>query len=211
MKIFLITLLASIFYTNSFGQIQHDEQNRVYYQKVFVVEGEKESLREKANAWLVKKFDNTNRGIKMNTSDNLIGKGNFDGELRDGLGRLLPAKFNYTLEISFKEGRYRMTINQLTQKFTHPDLPPTEVQVVYPFDNPEKYVAYQKELIEATYSGLLAKSALKRLEKPNKVEKDMERQWKYYEVVEPQIKSHFKNLSESLYDYIKNDNNSDDW
>ena len=209
MKVLHLFLMIPMF---CLSQIKYDESSRqIFYQEVFEVEGTKEALREKANAWLVKTFDNTNRGVKMNTSDNLIAKGNFDGTMRDGLGRMIPAKFGYTLEVSFKEGRYRMTINQITQKFQHPDLPVTEVKVVYPITEHNEYVSFQKNLIETMYSGLNMKAALKRLDKPSKVQKDIDRQVKHYNVVEPQIISHFKDLSSSLYNYIKSDNSEEDW
>lgn len=196
----------------SYSQIQYDENHNIYYQDVFE-EGDisKESLKEKANAWLVKKFDNTNNGIKMNTSDNLIGKGRFDGVMRDGLGRNIPAEFGYTLEISFKDGRYRLTINQLTQKFTSSDFPQVDEPIYYPYEDAQEYITHQRKVYESTYSGATLKAALNRLENENKVSRDMEKQWKYYNVVEPQIISHFEDLSKSLSSYIKTDSSNDDW
>jgi hypothetical protein len=160
---------------------------------------------------MVENYRNTNEGIKYNEGESIIAKGNFDGEFRDGLGGRESGKFTYTLKIDFKEGRYRITMDSFNMVPDNPDYAAiANTGVLYPFEDQDKYIAYQRELIENVYSGMIAKSALKRLEKPQKVSKDMERQWKYFEVIEPQLIDHFNSTSKSLSNYLNN-LKDDDW
>ena len=209
MKKAIIILTSILFSASVFSQLKPDDDTYEFiYQEVFEVKLTKEQLKENTNAWMVKTFKNTNAGIKLNSEDNLIAKGRFEGVFRDGLGSKSKTEFNYIIEISFKEGRYRMTISNFTI------IPDDDAMTAlanwgmrYPTDDLSKYKVLQESDINR-FVGMGKKMMLKRLESTKKNVKDIERQKKYFNVIEPQIKKVCTLLSKSLNGYLKK---KDDW
>lgn len=210
---YTISLFTTILFSiSTFSQLKPDDETYEFlYQEVFEIELSKDNLKENANAWMVKTFKNTNAGIKLNSDDNLIAKGVFDGVFRDGMGMIQDAKFNYIIEVSFKENKYRLTINSFI-------ISPDDAAMAgiayygmrYPTDDIEKFKTLQTKYINEMMSGLEKKMLLKRLESPKKILKDIEKQKKYFDVIEPQIKERCTSLSKSLNDYLKK-KKKDDW
>lgn len=207
-KILVLTLLISTFVQS---QIMIDESTNIkYYQNVFEIENKKEIIKENANSWIVKNYRNTNEGIKMNSTDNLIAKGIFRGLYRDGLGSKSDCDVHYTLEISFKENKYRLTINDI---YLEPD---NEVHyylanygLIVPIDDDEKFRQVHAAFAE-NYAVIGKKMTVNLFNNPKKTKKNKERHLKYHEVIMPIVEKKFFEIADDLKKYMES-SKDDDW
>lgn len=192
-----------------FSALSQTEKKDFNFKKIYDIKMSKEQLKENTNAWMVKTFTNTNNGIKLTSGDNLIARGKFDGVFRDGLGGKRPCHFEYLIEVSFKENKYRLTLSQYT---IHPknnfSIMLANWSMLYHKSNPEDFIKQQKEFYtNSNYIG--SKTMLNRLNKPKKIAKDIKRHKKYFDVVHPQILAKQKLISESLFNYLEKKKESD--
>lgn len=185
------------------------EKNSFDFEKVYDIEMNKEKLKENANAWMVKTFTNTNSGIKLTSSDNLIARGRFEGVFRDGIGGKRPCVFKYIIEISFKENKYRLTLNEYT---IHPDndfaIMLANWSMLYHTNIQEDFIKQQREFYNNN-NFIGSQTMLNRLDNPKKVAKDIKRHKKYFDGVYPQILAHQISISESLFEYLEKKKKSD--
>lgn len=208
-KILLVIVLLT--YVGLNAQIKVDETSfKYYYQEIFEVEGSKEILKENANAWLVKNYKNTNQGIKMNSDNNLIGKGVFDGQFKDGIGGKKACEFHFTIEISFKENRYRLTINDIYPESEDAGLTYFPYfGSIAPIEDDETFRTIHAELIE-NYLGMGKKMNKKHMLNPKNTSKNRKRQTKAHDFISPQIKTKLLSISKELESYMKK-SQKDDW
>jgi hypothetical protein len=205
MKKSLIYLFIIIQYS-AFTQTEKKDFN---FEKVYEIQIDKDQLKENTNAWMVKTFTNTNNGIKLNSSDNLIARGQFDGVFRDGLGSERPCKFEYIIEISFKENKYRIIMSNYDIRASQDSMQSlASWSLLYNNGNKDTFISTQKEF----YNNIKIfgyKSLVKKLDDPKKVDKDIIRHKKYFDVVNTQIIANQKKISESLFEYLEKNNKSD--
>ena len=203
----MLIILPLTLTTSVASQIENEKN--FFYREVFQINMKKEKLKENINTWMVKTFTNTNNGIKLNSDDNLIARGTFRGYFRNGLGAKESCSFDYVIQISFKNGRYRLTMSDFA---INPDnntmVMLANWGMIRPCETLEDFIIIQKEFMSGY--GIYGKAYLKRLDKPKKVRKDMIRHKKYFDIIEPQIKEKQKKISNSLLNYLKERVN-DDW
>jgi hypothetical protein len=205
MKKSLIYLFIIIQYS-AFTQTEKKDFN---FEKVYEIEINKEELKENTNAWMVKTFTNTNNGIKLNSGDNLIARGQFDGVFRDGFGTERPCKFEYIIGISFKENKYRITMSDYDINANQDEMQwLASWSLLYNNANKNDFIKTQK-LFYNNVKIFGYKFMIRKLDKPKKVDKEMKRHKKYFDVIEPQILANQKKISESLFKYLEKNKKSD--
>lgn len=206
------TVVLLLLGTIAFAQVKVDSTSfRLYYQKIFEVEGTKEQLAEKGLTWLTKNFKNTNQGIKMNTDNKIVLDGVFDAVYRDGIGAKKNCKISYKAEVAFKDKKYRLTFENLEVKPNSMDSYTylSDWGLIAPIDDFETFAKVHADF-HNRYMGMGKKMTVKLMENPKKFEKNKARHKKYHDVMRPQIESYFKGLATSLFDYMEN-TDSDDW
>ncbi len=99
----------------SFSQMQTDENDNLYFEKVYEVGLSQEKIKSNVNEWVATSFNDANNVIKMNTSDKIIAKGIFNIEnVYKGFSSNL--EIHYDLITEFKENRYKILIENLIIK-----------------------------------------------------------------------------------------------
>jgi hypothetical protein len=201
--------LIYLFILIQFYSFSQTKKTSFDFKKVYDIEMAKEQLKENTNAWMVKTFTNTNNGIKLNSGDNLIARGRFAGVFRDGFGTKRPCKFEYIIEISFKENKYRVTMSDYDINANQDEMQSlASWSLLNNNGNKNDFIKTQKIF----YNNIKIfgyKSMIRKLDKPKKVDKEMKRHKKYFDVVEPQIIANQKKISESLFKYLEKDKKSD--
>lgn len=202
-------LLTYLFATVQLYTFSQTEKNSFDFEKIFDIEMSKEKLKENSNAWMVKTFTNTNNGIKLTSSDNLIARGRFEGVFRDGLGSKHPCYFEYIIEVSFKDNKYRIILSDYNIKSNKEEMQwIASWGMLYNNGNKIDFVDRQKIFFNNNripgYN-----SMIKKLDKPKKVNKEIKRHRKYFDIINFQIIEHQKKISESLYKYLEKKKKSD--
>lgn len=99
-----ITLLLIFIHSISFSQIQYHSDSSFFFQKIYEIELPKQEIREKVNEWIAISFKNSNNVIKLNTEDKIILK-----------GKLNNSDIDFDLITEFKDGRYKILLNNITK------------------------------------------------------------------------------------------------
>ena len=110
MKIFF-TLTLMFFYVMSFAQttLKTNDNGVVEYSQVIQVEAStQKDLYKKAKKWFVNTFKDAKEVIQTEDEDGIIGKGSFH---LDKTFTTPEGWVKFTLEVQFKEGRYKYTFN----------------------------------------------------------------------------------------------------
>lgn len=178
------------------------QNNPFTYEKVFEIEMTKSDLKENINAWMVKSFKNTNNGITLNSDDNLIARGIFDGYIKNGLGAKENSNFSYLIEVSVKDNKYRLTLTDYTVKTINPSMQFMGDYCMLPNpESQEEFVRIHTNFYEnSNFIG--SNSFVKRLQKPEKAEKEKIRHKKYFDFVHSQIILNQESIEKSLTEYL---------
>jgi len=99
------------------AQVVIDSINgKIYLDRVQKIELNKKELKEKTNRWVAKTYKNSNYVTRINNNDNILTKGSFNiGANFTAYGTTVYSerKVEYTLDLKFKEGRYKIEISDL--------------------------------------------------------------------------------------------------
>ena len=113
--IMILTLILTGFIGNA--QVVIDSINgKIYVDRVQEIELNKKELKEKTNRWAAKTYNNSNYVTRINNDDNILTKGAFDvGAEFNAYGTTIYSerKVEHTLDLKFKEGRYKIEIFDL--------------------------------------------------------------------------------------------------
>jgi hypothetical protein len=200
--------LIYLFILIQFYSFSQTKKTSFDFKKVYDIEMAKEQLKENTNAWMVKTFTNTNNGIKLNSGDNLIARGTFKGVFRDGLGSQRTCKFEYVIEISFRENKYRIVMSDYDINADEDNMQfIASWGMLYNNGNKNDFINIQK-LFYNDNRILGYKSLISKLDKPKKVDKQIKRHKKYFDIINPQIIAHQKSISESLFKYLESKKDS---
>lgn len=99
------------------SQVQVDSINEtIIIDQVNEVQGSAKELKDKAFEWIAKSYNNSNHVTKLNSDNKIITKGFFDvSGHKSTLDFASDAEnVSYLLELSFKDGRYRTEIKNVT-------------------------------------------------------------------------------------------------
>lgn len=205
MKRILLILLVPFL---SYSQAKIDDAtNVIYLKEVRQVEGSSEELKKKASEWIAKSYNNSNYVTRLDESDNIIVKGGFDvGADYTNYGVTIFSKrdIDYTLDLAFREGRYKIEINNLLLDGAVAG----DALAIYLMSK-EQYRSYLRIFYEE-YDGPGAKAGKKRVENDKKFAKDYEAIHNYGLKIVPQILQHLNSIDRRLLEYM-NSSEDDDW
>ncbi len=198
-------------FTSSLGnaQVVVDSTNaKIYIDRVQEIELNKKEIYSKANRWVAKTYNNSNYVTRINNEDNILTKGAFNvGADFTAFGATIYSerKAEYTLDLKFKEGRYKIEITDLMLNGTDASL----TLAVY-FMSFEEYRAFTLKTMEE-YDGMGKKAAIKRINDDEKFRKDYESQQNYGRKIIPQIVEKLEQIDLSLMNYLKKKDDKDEW
>jgi len=205
--IIILTFILTGFIGNA--QVMVDSINgKIYVDRVQEIELNQKELKEKTNRWVAKTYNNSNYVTRINNEDNILTKGAFDvGADFTAFGATVYSerKVEYTLDLKFKDGRYKIEISDLMFNGTDASLSLN----VY-FMSFEEYRTFSLKAMEE-YDGIGKKAALKRINNDEKFRKDYESQQNYGKKIIPQIVEKLEQIDLSLLTYLKNKDNKDEW
>jgi len=191
------------------SQVVVDSINgKIYLDYVHEITLNKKELREKVNRWVAKTYNNSNYVTRINNEDNILTKGAFDigaDFTAYGVTIYSERKVEYTLDLKFKDGRYKIEISDLMFDGTDASLS----LAVY-FMSFEESRAISLKVMEE-YDGIGKKAAIKRINNDKKFRKDYESQQNYGMKIIPQIVKKLEQIDLSLLNFLKNKDNKDDW
>ncbi|MBO6534492.1 MAG: DUF4468 domain-containing protein, partial [Muricauda sp.] len=193
--LFLICLLPIV----SFSQVTIDSLNaRIYLKQVHEVGLNQKELKSKAYEWVARSFNNSNYVTRINNESQILAKGAFDvgaDFTNYGVTVYSPRKVDYTLDLQFKQGRYKIEIVDVTITAGGMEEP-----FVFYLADFETYKGLQRKLIaELDMPG--TKATLRRLENESKARKDYESLRAYYDEILPQIIETLESIDTSLLKY----------
>ena len=207
MRSLLITLLFLAWGLNAQVQI---EDNRISFSQIHEVEGSKTDLHKWASEWVAKTYNNSNYVTRINDEEQIITKGAFEVvAIQTILKKEYPQtrRINYTLNVQFKVGRYKLDINDLNiEPLT--EAYPDELETY--FMDKEQYREYLRKFYE-NMGGSYLKRGLKILENDNKFNEFYENNKKYGAGLHLGILANLEGINQSLLAYMKQDHGDDDW
>ena len=206
-KIFLLSFLLIGFIGKS--QVVIDSiKGEIKLNQVHKIELNKKDLYEKANRWVAKTYNNSNYVTRINNEDNILTKGAFDvgaDFTSYGVTIYAPKKIEYTLDLKFKDGRYKIEISDLIISGADASLS----LLVY-FMTFEQYREFNLIAME-NYDGIGKKAAIKRIKNDKKFRKDYNAQQDYGKKIIPKIVEKLEQLDLSLLTFLKTKDDNDDW
>jgi len=197
MKKFLLLLI--LIPPVSFSQIQYNPDSSFVFQEVYEVPFSKQEIKTKANEWIALNFNNSNNVIRLNTEDKIILKGN--------LGK---PDIDFDLITEFKDGRYKLIINNISKL----ERPLDFYQIVkdgklISFD---EYLKFMEDRLKET--GIKEKYIKKTLEKKNMDASYLmaKEQYKLIRIKEESLRVQIIEIGKSLFNYFQTDlKSTDDW
>lgn len=181
---------------------------KIYLDHVQEIELDKKVLKEKTNRWVAKTYNNSNYVTRINNEDNILTKGLFNvGANFTAYGATVysPRKIEYTLDLKFKDGRYKIEISNLMMNGKDA----SESILVY-FMTYEEYKKYSLHAMK-NYDGIGKKAAIKRINNEKKFKKDYKSQQDYGKAIIPQIINKLEQIDLSLLGFLKDNTEKDDW
>lgn len=210
MKYKYLIFIFTIFISSIFrGQVVMDSLNKnIYLRSIHQIDKNKIELRENSLEWIAKSFNNSNHVIRINNEDKILAKGLFvTGEKYDnGYGGVyIETKVNYTLDIEFKDSKYKIEIFDLI--ISSESLP-------YPlstyFMNKDEFKIYMLNYW-SNYNGAGKNFAIKRVENDKKFTKDYEAIKKYGVSILLQIYLHLEKIDKALLQSLKSKKIDTEW
>ena len=206
------TILILTFILTGFigkAQVVVDSINgKIYVDRVQEIDLKKKQLKDKANRWVAKTYNNSNYVTRINNEDNILTKGAFDiGADFTAYGATVYSgrKVEYTLDLKFKDGRYKIEITDLLFDGTD-----AAMSLAVYFMSLEEYREFSLKAME-NYDGIGKKAAIKRIKNDKKFKKDYESQQNYGKKIIPQIVKKLEQIDLSLLNFLKNKDDKDDW
>jgi len=206
-KILILTFILTGFVGNA--QVVIDSINgKIYVDRVQEIELNKKELKETTNRWVAKTYNNSNYVTRINNEDNILTKGAFDvGADFTAYGATVYSsrKVEYTLDLKFKDRRYKIEIMNLLFDGTD-----ASKSLEGYFMSLEQYREFSFKEAEK-YDGLYKKRVKKRLKDENEIIKSYELQMEYGKKIISQIIKKLEEIDLSLLTYLKNKDNNDGW
>ena len=200
-KKLLILLLLSPFY--SFSQWNPEGPGYLYFEKVYEVEMEKEEIKKATNEWIAVTYNSPETVTKLSTSDKTIISPSFEIHTQFN-GYSFPNNVTFDLTAEFKEGRYRLRIDNIYL----PNSVPVATSEMMDF------TAFKKAFEEtaANLTGAAKKEHEKLLKNEKKLKKMYDDGIGMQNQIQEKVKSYLENnMINSLNNYVKNYKEDSDW
>jgi len=179
-----------------------------YVDRVQEIELNKKELKDIANRWVTKTYKNSNNVTRINNEDNILTKGAFDvGADFTAYGATVYSsrKVEYTLDLKFKDGRYKIEISDLLFDGTD-----AAISLAIYFMSLEEYREFSLKAME-NYDGIGKRASINIIKNDKKFKKKYESQQNYGKKIISQIVKKLEQIDLSLLNYIKNKDDKDDW
>lgn len=200
-KIVFILLLIPF---TCFSQIKIDSITRdISFRKVFNSDLSKEQLKDKVNLWFHKNYKNANNVIKVNTSDNIFASAALVAN------KSIKLYISYDVDVSFKEKKYKLEINNFQQYVIGYKQFKTNVPVMtgIGFDEYKKLVLLASEKISGQAKDML----LKRLNNNSLAMEDFKNSKAQNLILENKIRAEITSISKGIQSALKKNAKKDDW
>jgi len=198
---YLFLIFFFIKFSISNAQIEIDTINNIIYlDQVNEVKGTSKDLKDKAFEWVAKSYNNSNYVTRLNTDDKIITKGTFSTESRSYMNSLEKAEpIKYTLELSFKDGRYRTEIK---------DIESTEI--MFSIMTKEQFKDWWVTYYE-NYTGIGKKFAQKKVQDDKYISNTYEKMKKTTTPILNELKLNMELVNASILSNMKSESKKDDW
>ena len=206
------TLLILIFILTGLigkAQVVVDSINgKIYVDRVQKIDLKKKELKDKTNRWVAKTYNNSNYVTRINNEDNILTKGTFEvGAEFSAYGTTVYSsrKVEYTLDLKFKDGRYKIEISDLLFNGEN-----ASMSLAVYFMSLDEYRKFRIKNAE-NYNGPSKKRVVKRLKNEKEIKKSYESQIQYGKKIIPQIIKKLEQIDSSLLSFLKKSEEKDDW
>jgi hypothetical protein len=183
-------------------------EDGVYLKKVHEIDLAKAEIKKRANEWIAKAFKNSNYVTRMNSEDKIIAKGSFNvgGDIEAyGISTYSEQNVDYTLDLAFKDGRYKIEILDATIGQNNMSSPISAY--LMDIDEYKDFMTKQANAFDES----MKKIVLKRINNERKFKKDFETMKNYGEQIIPQLEDYFQAIDKSLNSFLKKKLDEDDW
>ena len=201
MREFLLLLL--LVPVCSFSQVKVDSiNNRVFLEEVKEVEGSAKDLKERAFEWIAKSYNNSNFVTRMNTDNKIITKGTFESSKKSYLSVLTNeagATIPYDLELSFKDGRYKIELKNLES-----------IDLKFSTMSKSQFKQWMVDYY-STQTGGGVKYATKKINDDKYITKTYGKMKEQTIPILEEVKNKIIDLNLSLFSYMKSKAKNDDW
>ncbi len=204
--VFFFCLMCSILN----AQLKVDSTTyKLSYQKIDTISISKQKLKEATEKWFATTFVDSKEVIRLSNEQNVIGKGVFKDNVISGKYSV-PVSFRFTIDIAFKEGRYRFKAYDLFQSVTAGGNK-LETPVLY-FGGAtiENYKELASIALQNIEDSKLRSQMIKQLQKQKITQKDVDKSLDMMKKTLNSVESNLELLAESLKQYLK-DYAEDDW
>ena len=188
MKFLLFLLIPLI----SFGQLKHTEEGILYYEEVVSVEKDASTIHDAIEEFLATYAGDSNYAIKLNKEDQILSKGN--------IPIVGPNHLNIVLNTEFKEGRYRILIDEILLNNKAPFTDNKDVNTQVALDQMEKMYIKQGKLSE-----------FQELKESGEAEKQVAGFVEMNKFFYPKGEEKLLAFVDSLKEYVLNYNKNSDW
>lgn len=197
------SILLLLFPVLLYSQAKIDTVNQtIYLREVREIDLPAKELKDKAFDWVAKAYNNSNHVVRVNEDDRLILKGSHKVSAIQQSGKYsIPRSFDigYTMDLEFKDGRYKMEILQLEET--------SEIVWKYLLSW-EAFKTYRIKMAE-DYQGPGKKSIMRRLDKEDKLLEDYNSSKDLANTVVGEMIDYLNALENSLHNYLKTDQQND--
>ncbi|EAR14057.1 hypothetical protein RB2501_01485 [Robiginitalea biformata HTCC2501] len=193
----------------AWGQVEFDGKGNFSLSQVHEVNGSRSDLQKWATEWAAKTYNNSNYVTRINDDDQILTKGSFEVpaiQTINGKEFTQGRRINYTLNVQFKEGRYKIDITDVALE-QHPSYP----------DRLQDYFLGKEEYrnhLRRHYgpeSGAELKSMTRLIENDRKYDELYTNIQKYGRSMVIPITVQIEKINQSLLAYMKQDHSDDDW
>ena len=170
----------------------------------------KEKLKEKAEEWVARVYNNSKYVTRLNNETQVITKGSFDvgADFKSAFGGFkvfVERTVDYTMDIESKDGRVKFEINQLSMEGGG-----FPTQIMWYLNDLEGYKSMMRDYCENNdFTG--RKYLLNRLDNDKKVSKDYQNTSDHGKEIIAQIIDKLDSLNDSFYKFLKSEKSKDDW
>lgn len=209
----LFKVVAAVFVTllchSVNGQVVVDSiSGEIRLDQVREIDLNKSEIRDKVSKWVAVSYNNSNYVTRVNTDDNIVTKGLFviGYDVHSfGTSVHVSIKVGYTLDMKFKDGRYKVEIYGL--EFNGED---AKKQLSAYFMNYEDYRKYC--LINAdNYEGAGKAAMVKRINNDEKFTKDYMDHLEYGKKVVSQVIDNLNVIELGVFEHVKKAMKEVDW
>ena len=214
-NIFLILFLTPII---MFPQFKIDTlKAEGNYSNVFQINKTKQNIYTRTKEWVVVNFKDSNTVLKMDTDDKIMIKGSFDVSVISS-GYKFNQKVYFVMSVFFKERRYKLDcFNFVISSLLNGQLIEVDYKDYLSALNLKNYIVYlQNQTIINKSGGLVSDRRLRKgyekiLSSKKRIEKARKKHLLYEKQISLQIKNQTQAMGESLFNYINEGNEKEDW